>query len=83
MYWYEEKLRAVELCIKLGKRVKADIRQLVYPTENALKGRCREHDRQMLDRILEFTGQRPRRRIGREQPVGMKFKPAGQAVALE
>jgi len=33
MYSYEDKIRAVELYIKLGKRVKAAIRQLGYPTK--------------------------------------------------
>ena len=45
MYSYEDKIRAVELYIKLGKRVKATIRQLGYPTKNALKGWYREHER--------------------------------------
>jgi putative transposase len=37
MYSYEERLRAVALYIKLGKRLKAVIRQLGYPTKNSLK----------------------------------------------
>ena len=37
MYSYEERLRAVELYIKLGKRPKAVIRQLGYPTKNSLR----------------------------------------------
>ena len=45
MYSYEDRIRAVELYIKLGKRVKATIRQLGYPTKNALKGWYREHER--------------------------------------
>src|SRR5271170_5966192 len=45
MYSYEDKIRAVELYIKLGKRVRATIRQLGYPTKNALKGWYREHER--------------------------------------
>ncbi len=45
MYSYEEKILAVELYIKLGKRVKATIRQLGYPTKNALKSWYREHER--------------------------------------
>jgi putative transposase len=44
MYSYEDKIRAVELYIKLGKRVKATIRQLGYPTKNALKSWYREHE---------------------------------------
>jgi transposase-like protein len=32
MYSYEQRLRAVELYIQLGKRVGATMRQLGYPT---------------------------------------------------
>lgn len=45
MYSYEDRIRAVELYIKLGKRVRATIRQLGYPTKNALKGWHREYER--------------------------------------
>lgn len=38
MYLYEDRLRAVELYIKLGKRVRLTIRQFGDPTKNALKG---------------------------------------------
>lgn len=38
MYSYEDRIRAVKLYIKLGKRVGATIRQLGYPTKNALLG---------------------------------------------
>ena len=37
MYSYEERLRAVKLYIKLGRRFKATIRQLGYATKNSLK----------------------------------------------
>lgn len=37
MYTYEERLRAEELHIKLGKRIRATIRQLGYPTKNSLR----------------------------------------------
>ena len=37
MYSYEDRIRAVKLYIKLGKRTGATIRQLGYPTKNALK----------------------------------------------
>ncbi|MBB3980199.1 transposase-like protein [Rhizobium azooxidifex] len=37
-------IRAVELYMKLGKRVKATIRQLGYPTKNALKNWYREYE---------------------------------------
>jgi putative transposase len=38
MYSYEDRIRAVQLYIKLGKRTGPAIRQLGYPTKNALKG---------------------------------------------
>jgi transposase-like protein len=43
MYSYEDRLRAVQLYIKLGKRVGVAIRQLGYPTKNALKSWHREY----------------------------------------
>lgn len=45
MYSYEDRVRAVELYIKLGKRVRATILQLGYPTKNALKGWHREYEK--------------------------------------
>ncbi|KRB49137.1 hypothetical protein ASE04_18310 [Rhizobium sp. Root708] len=42
MYSYEDRMRAVQLYIKLGKRANAAIRQLGYPTKNALKHWHRE-----------------------------------------
>jgi putative transposase len=33
MYSYEDRMRDVELHIKLGKRLRATIRRLGYPTE--------------------------------------------------
>ena len=44
MYSYEDGIRAVKLYIKLGKRTSATIRQLGYPTKNALKSWHREYE---------------------------------------
>ena len=44
MFSYEDRLRAVQLYIKLGKRVGLTIRQLGYPTKNALKSWYREYE---------------------------------------
>jgi transposase-like protein len=44
MYSYDDRLRAVQLYIKLGKRVGLTIRQLGYPTKNALKSWHREYE---------------------------------------
>ena len=48
MYSYEDRIRAVELYIKLGKRVRPTIRQLGYPTKNSLKGWCNEYQQVRL-----------------------------------
>ena len=47
MYSYEDRLRAVRLYIKLGKRVGLTIRQLGYPTKNALKHWHREYEQRL------------------------------------
>lgn len=44
MFSYEDRLRAVQLYIKLGKRVGLTIRQLGYPTKNALRSWYREYE---------------------------------------
>jgi transposase-like protein len=44
MYSYEDRIRAVRLYIKLGRRTGATIRQLGYPTKNALKSWHREYE---------------------------------------
>src|SRR5471032_1875949 len=44
MYSYEDRVQAVRLYLKLGKRIKATIRQLGYPTKNALKTWHREYE---------------------------------------
>src|SRR3982751_372734 len=59
MYSYEDRIRAVELYIKLGKRVRPTIRQLGYPTKNALKGWYREYA-QRLDLPAGYAGRPPK-----------------------
>jgi transposase-like protein len=51
MYSRADRIRAVELYLKLGKRSRATIRQLGYPTKNALKGWCREYEQQQDLRV--------------------------------
>jgi transposase-like protein len=61
MYSYEDRIRAVELYIRLGKRLKATIRRLGYPTKNALKTWYREYEqrhdlsRQMRRRAPKYS----------------------------
>ena len=47
MFSYEDRLRAVQLYIKLGKRVRPTIRQLGYPTKSSLKGWYNEYQRKL------------------------------------
>ncbi|MFC0280361.1 hypothetical protein ACFOHK_15240 [Falsigemmobacter intermedius] len=46
MYSYEERMRAVALYVKLGKRPHGTIRELGYASRNALKGCCLKFERQ-------------------------------------
>ena len=47
MYSYEDRLRAVQLYIKLDKRIGLTIRQLGYPTKNALLSWHREYEQRL------------------------------------
>ena len=64
MYSYEDRIRAVKLYIKLGKRLRATIRQLGYPTKNSLIGWYREYER---SRDLQFGYTRSRQKYSAEQ----------------
>ncbi|MDQ0025173.1 transposase-like protein [Variovorax paradoxus] len=70
MYSYEDRIQPVELYIKLGKSVRATLRQLGYPTKNALKGWHREHE-QRLDLPVGYAGRVP------------KYSQAQKEVAVE
>jgi putative transposase len=67
---HEDQMRAVELYIKLGKRAKATIRQLGYPSKNTLKGWRREYEHH-LDLRLEFA------------PRATKFTQAQKEAAVD
>lgn len=47
MYSYDDRMRAVSLYIKLGRRVGATICQLGYPSKNALKAWYREYEQRL------------------------------------
>lgn len=70
MYSYEDRMRAVELYIKLGRCLGATIRELGYPTKNALKGWHREYERRQDLPI-------------RSAPRPPRFSAAQKQVALE
>ncbi len=59
MYSYEDRIRAVRLYIKLGRRVAATIRQLGYPTKNSLKSWHREFERS-LDLPAGYARSKPK-----------------------
>lgn len=59
MYSYEDRIRAVKLYIKLGKRTGATIRKLGYPTKNALKSWHREYE-QGRDLPVGYARSRPK-----------------------
>ena len=59
MYSYEDRIRAVKLYIKLGKRTGATIPQLGYPTKNALKSWHREYE-QSRDLPAGYVLSRPK-----------------------
>ncbi|MGF6540548.1 IS3 family transposase [Paraburkholderia youngii] len=59
MYSYEDRLRAVRLYLKLGKRIRVTIRQLGYPTKNSLKSWHREYE-QCHDLRIGYVRSRPR-----------------------
>lgn len=44
MYSYEDRLRALRLYNKLGRRIGLTIRRMGYPTKNALKPWYREYE---------------------------------------
>lgn len=59
MYSYEDRIRAVELYIRLGKRVAATIHRLGYPNRNSLRGWHREYERQ-LDLARSYPKRQPK-----------------------
>ena len=63
MYSYEDRIRAVKLYIKLGKRTGPTIRQLGYPTKNSLKGWHREYEQ---DHDLQVGYARSRQKYSAE-----------------
>lgn len=48
MFSYEDRLRAVQLYVKLGKRIGLTIRQLGFPTKNTLKQWYQEYEQGLV-----------------------------------
>lgn len=70
MYSYQDRIPAAELYINLGKRTSPTIRQLGYPTKNALKVWCRDYQ-QRLDLPVGYARREP------------KFSQGQKAAAIE
>ena len=64
MYSYEERIRAVKLYIKLGKRLRATLRKLGYPTKNSLISWYREYE---LEQDLQVSYSRTSGKYSAEQ----------------
>lgn len=80
MYSYEDRIRAVKLYIKLGKRIAATIRQLGYPTKNALKSWHREYE-QCHDLPARYVRSRPRYSAERKKAAVEHYLSHGQCLA--
>lgn len=80
MYSYEDRLRAVQLYIQLGKRVGPTIRQLGYPTKNALKGWYREYE-QMLDLPAGYARRKQRYLQAQKEVAVEHYRTHGQCIA--
>ena len=62
MFSYEDRLRAVKLYIKLGKRIGLTIRQLGYPTKkSARQNSCNPHEHWLCG--VNADGQNSQERI--------------------
>jgi transposase-like protein len=96
MYSYEDRIRAVRLYIKLGKRLRATIRQLGDLTKNSLIGWYREYE-QSRDLQVGFGDTRPNPTMqtlgsmstvagnpqGRGYRSGLGYRTPSQVVANE
>ena len=80
MYSYEDRMRAVALYIKLGKRPKATIRQLGYPSKNALKGWYLEYE-QHLELRLGFAPRAPKFTQAQKEAAVAHYRTHGRCVS--
>ncbi|MGE0188128.1 MAG: IS3 family transposase [Steroidobacteraceae bacterium] len=80
MYSYEDRIRAVKLYIKLGRRIKATIRQLGYPTKNALKVWYRQYE-QSLDLPVSYAGRKPKYSQVQQQTAVEHYLNHGRCIA--
>lgn len=80
MYSYVDRIRAVELYLKLGKRIRATIRQLGYPTKNALKDWYREYEQQ-LDLRMRCAARAPKYSEAEKQAALEHYRTHDRCIA--
>lgn len=80
MYSYEDRIRAVKLYIKLGKRTEATIRQLGYPTKNALKSWHRKFE-QGHDLPMGYARSKPKYSDEQKKVVAQHYLDHGRCFA--
>src|SRR6478672_7060829 len=80
MYSYEDRMRAVQLYLKLGKRIRATIRQLGYPTKNALKSWHHEYE-QRHDLRTGYIRSKPRYSAEQKKAAVDHYLSHGRCVA--
>jgi len=79
MFSYEDRLRAVQLYIKLDKRIGLTIRQLGYPTKNALLSWHREYE-QRLDLPAGYVRE-PRYSQAHKELAVRHYREHGRCIA--
>ena len=80
MYSYEDRIRAIELYIKMGKRAGATICQLGYPTENSLKSWHEQYVRD-LDVPRGYLGAKPKYSQAQRQEAVQHYLDHGRCIA--
>src|ERR1700709_1093121 len=81
MYSYEDRVRAVKLYIKLGKRIGATIRQLGYPTKNALKSWHREFER-CRDLPMRYVRSKPKYSVEQKKLAVDHYRDHGRCMTV-
>ncbi|HGN3393160.1 IS3 family transposase [Pseudomonas aeruginosa] len=80
MYSYEDRVRAVQLYIKLGKRSGATIRQLGYPTKNSLKSWHEEYELH-LDLSAGYVRSKPKYSQNQKEKAVEHYAEHGRCIA--
>ncbi len=81
MYSYEERIKAVRLYLKLGKRLGVTIRQLGYPTKNTLIGWYREFIAKQSPRA-GYNRSRDRFTVEQKQHAVQHYLDHGHCIAF-